>query len=85
MGGAAHSAGMVGIIEADKESVETGFLVPPDHQHAIESPGGTIGMDFVNQSCPASGQPDLDNSVPLATIGKKFAAFHGLCRVPIAD
>src|ERR1043166_7329258 len=42
MCGAAHFAGMAGIIETDEHTINTCIFVPPDHEHPIEFPGGAI-------------------------------------------
>jgi hypothetical protein len=85
MRSAAHLARMVGIVEADKDAIKTCVSVPPDDEHAIEFSGGTVGVDFVNQCCPASGQSHMDDTVARSAIGEKFSPFHRFRCVPIAN
>ncbi len=85
MCGAAHLAGITGIIEADKDAIKTCVSVPPDDEHAIEFSSGTIRVDFVNQCCPGSGQSDMDDAVTRPAIGEKFTRLHRFRCVPIAS
>jgi hypothetical protein len=42
-------------------------------------------MDFVNQRCPASGQSDMDDTLPRSSIGEQFSPLHRFDCIPITN